>query len=112
MDKKIINIYLNVVPPKIDRRTLRDVNVREGERFHFDVRVSGEPAPDVTWLINEKGVHTTTHRRVVNEPYNTKFYNDKPERKDTGIYKITAINQYGSDEAEVEVTVVCKYIKN
>lgn len=45
----------------------------------------------------------------MNEPNNTKFFNDKPERKDTGIYKITAINQYGSDTAEVEVTVTCTY---
>lgn len=86
------------------------MNVREGERFHFDVRVTGEPAPDVTWVINDKSINITTHRRVVNEPNNTKFFNDKPERKDTGIYTITAINQYGTDTAEVEVTVTCKFI--
>ena len=89
---------------------MRDVQVREGERFHFDIKVSGEPAPDVTWVIDEKSIQQTTYRRIVNEPYNTKFYNDRADRKDTGIYKITAINQYGTDTAEVEVIVVCKLL--
>lgn len=105
----IWTILIFSVPPKIDRRNLRDVHIREGERFHFDVKVIGEPAPEVTWVINDKNIHITTYRRVVNEPNNTKFFNDKAERKDTGIYKITAVNQYGSDTAEVEVTVICKY---
>ena len=99
------------VPPKIDRRNLRDLVVREGEPIRFDVKVAGEPAPDVSWLLNNKSIHQTTYRRVENVPYNTKFFNEKPERKDSGIYKITASNQYGTDTADVEVTVVCTYPK-
>lgn len=94
--------------PKIDRRNLRNLNVKEGEPFHFDVKISGEPAPDVTWFIDNKTVISTSQRRVENVPYNSKFFNDKPERKDTGVYKITATNKYGSDTAEVEVNVICK----
>ncbi|XP_023314705.1 twitchin isoform X11 [Trichogramma pretiosum] len=96
------------LPPKIDRKNLRDLTVHEGEPIKFDVKVFGEPAPDVSWSINGKMVHQTTYRRVENVPNNTKFFNDRPERKDTGVYKITANNQYGSDTAEVEVTVVSK----
>lgn len=94
--------------PKIDRKNLRDITVRENEGFHFDVKIIGEPPPDVTWVINNKSIQQTTFRRIQNVPYNSKFFNDKPERKDSGIYKIAAVNQYGSDTAEVEVTVVCK----
>lgn len=97
------------VAPKIDRKNLRDITVRENEGFHFDVKIIGEPPPDVTWVINNKSIQQTTFRRIQNVPYNSKFFNDKPERKDSGIYKITAVNQYGSDTAEVEVTVVCKF---
>jgi len=39
-------------------------------------------------------------------PYNSKFFKDKPERKDTGTYVMTAINKWGQDTAEVEVIVV------
>lgn len=49
-----------------------------------------------------------SHKRVDNVPYNTKFYNDNPERKDTGTYKIVAQNKYGQDQAEIEITVICK----
>ena len=105
----LIVFFFFTVAPKIDRKNLRDITVRENEAFHFDVKIIGEPPPDVTWLLNSKSIQQTTFRRIQNVPYNSKFFNDKPERKDTGIYKITAINQYGSDTAEVEVTVVCKY---
>lgn len=42
--------------PKIDRRNLRAIHVREGEPIALDVKVSGEPAPDVTWTLNGKSV--------------------------------------------------------
>lgn len=44
------------VAPKIDRRNLRSIKVREGEPISLDVKVSGEPAPDVTWTLNGKSV--------------------------------------------------------
>lgn len=98
------------VPPRIDRKNLWDTIVHENEPIRFDVKVSGEPAPDVEWMINNKSINQTTYRRVENVPYNTKFFNDKPDRRDTGMYKITATNQYGTDSVEIEVTVVCKYL--
>lgn len=95
--------------PRIDRRNLLNITVREGEPIYIDVKVSGEPAPDVVWYQDNKMVISTGHKRVDNIPYNSKFFNDKPERKDTGVYKITASNKYGQDTAEIEITVVCKY---
>lgn len=94
--------------PKINRKNLRNITVKEGEPIYLDVKVSGEPAPDVAWFANGKPLQTTNHKRVDNIPYNTKLYNDNPERKDSGTYKITAQNPYGSDTAEIEITVICK----
>lgn len=98
------------VAPKIDRRNLRNLTVKEGEPIYLDVKISGEPAPDVTWYQDGKTFIENAHRRTENIPNNSKFFNDKPERKDTGVYKITATNKYGSDTAEIEITVVCKYL--
>lgn len=95
--------------PKIDRKNLRNLTIKEGEPIYFDVKVSGEPAPDVQWQLDNKMIPETSHRRVENIPYNTKFYNDNPERKDSGTYKITATNKYGTDTAEIEINVICKY---
>lgn len=95
--------------PKIDRRNLRNLTVKEGEPILIDVKVSGEPAPEVTWYQDDKTIIHTHHKRVDNIPYNTKFIHDHPERKDTGVYKIVAINKYGQDQAEIDITVICKY---
>lgn len=102
-----------LVAPKIDRKNLRTITVKQGEPIYLDVNVSGEPAPDVAWFIHgNKPLQATNHRRVENVPYNTKLYNDNPDRKDTGTYKITAQNQYGSDSADFKIIVICKYTRN
>lgn len=97
--------------PKIDRKNVRNITIKEGEPIFLDIKVFGEPAPEVSWLVNGKSILQTTHRRIENVPYNTKFSNDNPERKDTGTYKITATNLYGSDTADIEINVICKYIQ-
>lgn len=38
----------------------------------------------------------------------TKYHNDNPKRKESGMYKITASNKYGQDTAEVEIIIICK----
>jgi len=96
------------VAPKIDRKNLKNMTVHEGEPLYFDVKIIGEPPPDVTWLLNGKSIPESSHRRVENIPYNTKFFNDATERKDSGTLKITAVNKYGSDMVEIEINVLGK----
>lgn len=101
--------FFITVAPKIDRRNLKNMTIKEGEPFMFDVKVQGEPAPEISWILNNKEIHSNSIKQIDNVPNHTKFYHKNPERKDSGIYKIHAVNKYGSDTAEVEVTVVCKY---
>ena len=99
------------LPPKIDRRNLISVSIKAGQEFSFDVNVKGEPAPETVWKIKDKIVTERLTLRIENKPYNTKLICEKAERKDTGIYHIIATNQWGMDEADVEVTVVSKPAK-
>lgn len=94
--------------PKIDRKNLNKVQVREGEPFFFDVKMIGEPPPTVEWTLNGRPLIETPDKRVVDVPYNTKLYNDSPVRKDSGTYRIVASNKWGEDTAEVEVVVISK----
>lgn len=94
--------------PKIDRRNLRNITIKEGEPIYIDVKIIGEPVPDVQWYQDNKMYIESGPKHVDNIPYNSKFFNDKPERKDTGVYKITATNKYGSDFAEIEINVISK----
>lgn len=98
-----------IVAPKIDRRNLKSLTIREGEPILYDIKVSGEPAPDVTWSFNNLIISTNSMYQIDNIPYNTRFYHSNPMRNASGIYKIVATNKYGEDEAEVEVTVICKW---
>lgn len=74
----------------------------------FDVKVLGEPPPDITWYLGTKTIDSTSVRNIENVPNNIKFSHMNPTRKDTGVYKIQTTNKYGSDTAEVEVNVICK----
>lgn len=47
---------------------------------------------------------------VVNVPYLSKYQHASPRRKDSGTYKIQAVNKYGQDTAELEIIVTCMYI--
>lgn len=99
------------MPPKIDRRNLKNLSVSIGEPFGFDVKISGEPAPDVDWTINDRMVTVTTTRTIENVPYNSKFANSEPDRRDSGKYVIKATNKFGTDQVEITVTVRCKYFR-
>ncbi|XP_050099309.1 twitchin isoform X9 [Anopheles aquasalis] len=96
------------LPPKIDRRNLKNLSVAIGEPFGFDVKIAGEPAPDVDWTINDRMVTVTTTRTIDNVPYNSKFANQNPDRRDSGKYVIKATNKFGTDQVEITVTVRSK----
>lgn len=59
-------------------------------------------------LLFNKLNHVYVLSLVINIPYMTKYHNDNPKRKESGTYKITAVNKFGQDTAEVEITVTCK----
>ncbi|XP_076356741.1 twitchin-like [Tachypleus tridentatus] len=96
------------VPPKIERRSLRPITIKAGQPFEYDVKIIGEPSPTVTWKLKDKLVIEGPNITITNVPYNSKLTCDKSQRKDSGIYHIVAVNQYGQDEVEVEVTVLAK----
>lgn len=98
------------VAPKIDRRSLKPITIKVGQDFEFDVKVQGEPPPSISWMLGTKPVAERPTLNITNVPYNTKLTCDRAERKDNGVYKIIASNQYGTDEAEVEVNVICELL--
>ena len=80
--------------------------LKAGKIFKFDVNIKGEPPPTVTWLLVNKEVITEDNVEVINVEYNTKLNVIDAKRKNSGVYKIVAVNEHGKDEAEVEVVVL------
>lgn len=94
--------------PRIDRTNLKTIIVRAGKPIFFDVDIRGEPPPEVTWSLKDQEVKPgpDSNVEITNVPYNTKFSIKESVRKNSGMYKIKAINQHGEDAAEVDVTVL------
>jgi len=96
------------LPPKIERKNVRDLEIVEGEPIFLDIKIIGEPAPDVEWYLGKKTVNETGSVRIENIPYNTKYFNDESLRKHSGLYTIKATNKHGKDEAEMEINIISK----
>lgn len=96
------------LPPRIDRKNLRDITVSEGEMLKFDANIIGEPAPEVTWKKEEKEIDSTRDRSlmITNVPYNTKLIIKSCKRSDAGQYTVLAKNEHGKDQVIVNLTVI------
>lgn len=103
-----MNIFIITVKPRIDRTNLKPVIVRAGKFIKYDIDVRGEPPPEITWIHVKDELKSGGNVEIVNVDYNTKLTITDSVRKNTGVYKIIAKNAHGQDEAEVEVTVLCK----
>ncbi|CAN7951526.1 unnamed protein product, partial [Ixodes pacificus] len=92
--------------PYIDRTNLDVLMVKKGKPIKLDVNIRGEPPPKVTWKLQNKVVETKDNVEVINVDYNTKLNITDSQRKDSGLYTITAENEHGKDEATVEIIVL------
>ena len=86
--------------PRIDRTNLKQVTLKAGKVFIFDVNVKGEPAAKVTWFMADKEVTTQNNIEVINVDYNTKLNVIDATRKNSGIYKIVNNNSNNNNKID------------
>ncbi|XP_055331451.1 twitchin-like isoform X3 [Paramacrobiotus metropolitanus] len=94
--------------PQIDKSALREIKIKAGQPFNFDVPVIGEEPPKKTWTLEGEALNLDKDRVVTNEEYKTKLDVKAAERKDSGMYTLTATNSSGTDTATVKVIVLDK----
>lgn len=104
--KKKLSIY--IVKPRIDRTNLNPLTVKAGLSVSLDIKIIGEPPPEVQWFFKDKELSTDDNYRIDNVDYNTKFFMMRAKRPQSGKYTIVAKNQVGEDKAEVDITVLGK----
>jgi hypothetical protein len=92
--------------PKIDRTNLIPIKIKAGSNFVYDIKVSGEPPPEIKWSLKGQQVTPSDRTKINNQDYNTKLNVRNATRAESGIYTITASNVNGTDIAEVEVIVL------
>ncbi|XP_069804690.1 myosin-binding protein C, fast-type-like isoform X1 [Dendropsophus ebraccatus] len=99
-------------PPKIHLdcsggTPVNTIIVVAGNKLRFDVPITGEPAPTVTWF-KENVEFTDIDGRVHIDPKPdlSSFFIDGAKREDEGNYKIVVTNPSGEDSAALYVKVV------
>lgn len=97
--------------PKINRNDIPKTTVKVGQPVRFNVNISGEPPPTVTWELAEKPLRGDDQISIENPDYLSKFVIAKALRKHSGKYTITAKNSSGTDSADVEILVLGKPTK-
>eukprot|EP00091_Calanus_sinicus_P024511 TRINITY_DN8833_c0_g1_i1.p1 TRINITY_DN8833_c0_g1~~TRINITY_DN8833_c0_g1_i1.p1 ORF type:complete len:291 (-),score=102.40 TRINITY_DN8833_c0_g1_i1:758-1630(-) len=96
------------LPPKIDRKNLKDITVSAGDMLKFDANVIGEPPANVTWKFESVEIESKSDKTmmITNVPYNTKLVIRGCKRSDQGSYEVLAKNQCGKDMVTVNLRVI------
>lgn len=93
--------------PRIDRNAMKDMTLKAGKTHFFDVPVRGIPAPEYVWSIGDYIIETNEFFSLdSNTPNVAKLNVLDAQRKKSGIMKLTAKNEHGSDVHEIEYTVL------
>lgn len=93
--------------PRIDRNAMKSITLKAGKTTYFDVPVRGIPAPEYVWSIGDYVISTDEFFSVdSNTPNVAKLNVLDAQRKKSGMLKLKATNESGSDEYEIEYTVL------
>ncbi|XP_016104445.1 myosin binding protein Ca isoform X4 [Sinocyclocheilus grahami] len=100
-------------PPKIHLDTTgsfvnkNTIIVVAGNKLRFDVDITGEPPPTVSWKKGDTEISEAEGRvRVETRKNLSCFVIEGAERSDEGLYHITVTNPAGEDKADIMVKIV------
>ena len=92
-------------PPQFIKK-LEDKTVSESETVKLEVKVSGNPQPDVKWYKDEVVIRSTDKRLRYEEVSNEYTLTlDKTTTDDSAVYKVVAENVFGKCETKGELKV-------
>ena len=107
--------FLNAVPPKIfvDKKYDETIYLYAGQSTAFEVPFTGNPQPKVTWTFND-GDLPDKKRMEAETIYNmTTIRMSHVQRKDTGNYTVSLINDNGKAVITIKLVVlgeICCYL--
>lgn len=67
--------------------------------------IEGEPAPEIFWLHNDREIVNENQFTITKEPKRSSITVNNVNMADSGKYSIFVRNQYGSETADVTVSV-------
>uniref|UniRef100_UPI00398F349A titin-like n=1 Tax=Pristiophorus japonicus TaxID=55135 RepID=UPI00398F349A len=95
---------------------LKFKSVMEGEQAAFNCKLVASPAPKVAWFHNNRPIRKDSRRLIKTEStlhiHSSRLEINNVEEKDSGSYKIFAINSEGSTESTASLLVALKEEQN
>ncbi|KAM3915384.1 hemicentin-1 [Leptodactylus fuscus] len=99
------NFLLNVlVPPRFPGKTLEDVKVKEKSDVTLSCDVTGNPAPQLTWVKDGQPLHLESHHRLSNNGQT--FHINGATVSDAGTYVCIASNSAGDKSRRFSLSVM------
>uniref|UniRef100_A0A915IUQ6 Ig-like domain-containing protein n=1 Tax=Romanomermis culicivorax TaxID=13658 RepID=A0A915IUQ6_ROMCU len=103
-----LNVSIPHQPPKIIQ-PLRNASIMEGNRIVFEVRVTGDPEPDVTWFKNGIALSPTATCQILKDHYGChRLVLENVNLQDSGEYSIKATNLAGEAKNSADLQVNAK----
>lgn len=92
-------------PPKFSK-LLSDVLVSEGDRVILECSVTGDPTPDIRWLLNNQEIKTSDHYKFTHDKEgNVILEIEHVEPDDKGVYTVKASNPSGDAKCFAQLIV-------
>jgi len=96
--------------PYIDAKNLHDVTVVAGDRVKFDLKIFGEPTPEVVWTKEgaDEPLTSSSDRNltIATTETSTKLVINNVKKCHAGKYVVNVYNASGSDSAKGEIKVL------
>ncbi|XP_077990140.1 twitchin-like isoform X3 [Glandiceps talaboti] len=92
--------------PTLNPNALKDIKVKAGQNFAFEVPIDGAPPPTVTWKKNGEPVTPSDRVQEKSNETQAKLATQKAERGDSGEYELVLTNDQGTTSAKCKVNVL------
>lgn len=93
------------------KKSLKDIEVAEGETLSLDVEIYGMPEPKIVWLKDGQEVRTDARIKISRDSQRLETYNltlNLVKEADSGEYEVRATNNLGTVSSKSKVIVTSK----
>ncbi|ETN78588.1 immunoglobulin I-set domain protein [Necator americanus] len=101
-----VKIKAKPVAPEFPGGGIKDLRLKVGETIKYDVAITGEPVPEVSWVVDGKPLKPVGRVKMSTERGKTKLKIENAERSDSGQFTIILKNASGIADSTAKVTVV------
>uniref|UniRef100_A0A1I7XRB2 non-specific serine/threonine protein kinase n=1 Tax=Heterorhabditis bacteriophora TaxID=37862 RepID=A0A1I7XRB2_HETBA len=103
---KSVKIKAKKASPAFTSGGIKDLRLKVGDTIKYEVPISGEPLPEVSWTVDEKPLKAVGRVKMSTERGKHILKIENAVRTDSGQFTITLKNTSGTVDSTAKVTVV------